>query len=389
MYNEIYLDNSATTPVSEEVVQAMEPYWTIQYGNPSSPHIRGVAAQKIMNASRNQLASILHVDASELYFTGSGTEANNMALLGVANAPYFLRNPGHIITTPIEHPSVLNVVKHLENLGWSVSYFTVDRLGRIDPSEFNQLLRDNTKIVSTMLVNNELGSIAPVAEIGKLIERANQGRAHKIVFHVDAIQALGHLHFRIPDLKAHLCTFSGHKIFGPKGIGLLYAKREVKLRPIIFGGNQEGGLRSGTENIPAIVGLAKAAQLVTDDLDTNIRSLTELRTALIEGIKTIPNSIINSPPEGAPHLVNASFPGIRGEVLVHFLEQKRIFVSMGAACSSKKKGMSHVLEAVGLKQDEILSSIRLSLAPQITLAQIDYVVYSLKETVQEIRNIYI
>lgn len=389
MQNEIYLDNSATTPVAEEVVQAMEPYWAIQYGNPSSPHLRGVAAQKVMNTCRNQLASIFGVNASELYFTGSGTEANNIALLGVANAPFFLRNPGHIITTPIEHPSVLNVIKHLEGLGWSVSYLQVDRFGQIDPAEFAQQLQPNTKIVSTMLVNNELGTILPVGEIGKIIERENQDRQHKIIFHVDAIQALGNMPCRIPEFKAHLCTFSGHKIFGPKGIGLLYANRQAQLRPIIFGGNQEGGLRSGTENIPAIVGLSKAAQLVTENLDSNISKLNKSREALIDGIKTIPNSIINSPPDGAPHLVNASFPGIRGEVLVHFLEQKRIFVSMGAACSSKKKGVSHVLEAVNLTQDEILSSIRLSLAPEVTLAQIDYVVYSLKETVEEIRNIYI
>jgi len=253
MHNEIYLDNSATTPVADEVVQAMEPYWSVQYGNPSSPHLRGVAAQKIMNASRAQLASILGVSPAELYFTGSGTEANNLALLGVANAPYFQRNPGHIITTPIEHPSVLHVVQHLEERGWEVTYLPVDCCGRIDPGEFPKYLKPNTKLVSVMLVNNELGTIAPVRQIGEFIQRENQGRQHKIVFHVDAVQALGHLPFKIPDLKAHLCTFSGHKIFGPKGIGLLYAHRQVRLRPIIFGGNQEGGLRSGTENVPAIV----------------------------------------------------------------------------------------------------------------------------------------
>ena len=389
MQNEIYLDNSATTPVAEEVVQAMEPYWSVQYGNPSSPHLRGVAAQKIMNACRAQLASILQVNPNELYFTGSGTEANNLALQGVANAPYFLRNPGHIITTPIEHPSVLNVVKHLEKLGWEVTYLPVDRFGRIDPEEFPRYLQPNTKIVSIMLVNNELGTIAPVRQIGEIIQRENQGRQHRIIFHVDAVQALGHMPLKVPELKAHLCTFSGHKIFGPKGIGLLYAHKQAQLRPIIFGGEQEGGLRSGTENVPAIVGLAKAAQLVTDNLEENLRKIRELRHALIEGIKTIPAAQVNSPEDGAPHIISASFPGVRGEVLVHFLEQKRIFVSMGAACSSKKRGVSHVLQAVGLEHEQVLSTIRLSLAPQITLAQIEYVVYSLKETVEEIRNIYV
>lgn len=389
MRNEIYLDNSATTPVAEEVLQAMEPYWSIQYGNPSSPHLRGVAAEKTMNACRSQLGSILQANPGQLYFTASGTEANNLALQGVANTPYFLRHPGHIITTPIEHPSVLNVVGYLEERGWTVSYLSVDGYGQIDPQEFVSLLQPTTKLVSIMLVNNELGTIAPVRDIGKIIEGENLKRQHKIIFHVDAIQALGHIPLRIPEFKAHLCSFSGHKIFGPKGTGLLYASKQAQLRPMMFGGNQEGGLRPGTENIPGIVGFTKAAQLVTDQLETNIKKLTDLRQALIDGINAIPDSRINSPKNGAPHLLNASFPGIRGEVLVHFLEQQRIFVTMGAACSSKKKGTSHVLEAVGLGQDEILSAIRFSLAPDISLDQIKYVVYSLKDTVEEIRNIYI
>lgn len=389
MRNEIYLDNSATTPVAEEVVQAMEPYWTIQYGNPSSPHLRGVAAENTLNACRKQIGAFLQVDPSSLYFTASGTEANNLALQGVANIPYFLRNPGHIITTPIEHPSVLKVVNHLEERGWSVSYLKVNEFGQVDANQLATLLKPDTKIVSVMLVNNELGSIAPVQEIGRIIEQENRERQHKIVFHVDAVQALGHLPLRIPELKVHLCSFSGHKIFGPKGIGLLYVDRQVPLRPILFGGDQESGLRPGTENLPAIVGLTKAVQLVTENLEENLRQLQNLRQALIDGINTIPNSRINSPQEGAPHLLNASFPGVRGEVLVHFLEQKRIFVAMGAACSSKKKGVSHVLESIGLLQDELMSAIRFSLAPTITLDQIQYVVYSLKETVEEIRNIYV
>lgn len=389
MRNEIYLDNSATTPVAEEVLQAMEPYWRIQYGNPSSPHLRGVAAENTLNSNRKQLARLLQAEPEHLYFTASGTEANNIAILGAASSPFFRRNPGHIITTPIEHPSVLRVIDHLKELGWSASYLKVDRYGHVDAQEVASLLQPTTRIVSVMLVNNELGTIAPVREIGRLIDAANRERQHKIVFHVDAVQALGHVPISIPDLKAHLVSFSGHKIFGPKGIGLLYANRQAQLRPIMFGGDQERGLRPGTENIPAVVGLTKAAQLVLDSLAENVQQLEELRQALIEGIKTIPNSRINSPLHGAPHLLNASFPGVRGEVLVHFLEQKRIFVSMGAACSSKKKGASHVLEAVGLDQEDILSAIRFSLAPTLTLDQIQYVVYSLKETVEEIRNIYV
>ena len=367
----------------------MEPYWSIQYGNPSSPHLRGVAAEKTMNACRSQLGSILKVNPARLFFTGSGTEANNLALQGVANIPYFRRNPGHIITTPIEHPSVLNVIKHLEELGWSVSYLKVDGFGRVEPQEVAELLQPDTKIVSTMLVNNELGTIAPISEIGRIIEKANAARQHKIIYHVDAVQALGHVPLDISGGKVHLCTFSGHKVFGPKGIGLLYAHQQAQLRPILFGGNQEGGLRPGTENIPAIVGLTKAIQLAVENLDTNRKQLYALRQELIGGIETIPDAGINSPGDGAPHLLNASFPGLRGEVLVHFLEQKRIFVAMGAACSSKKKGVSHVLESIGLESEAIHSAIRFSLAPSLTLDQIRYVVYSLKETVEEIRNIYV
>lgn len=388
MRRDIYLDNSATTPVANEVLKAMEPYWQFQFGNPSSPHVRGIAAEKTMESCRDQLGNLLQVHPNQLYFTASGTEANNLALLGIANTPHLLRTPGHLITTPIEHPSVLNVVKHLETRGWSVSYFEVDKYGQIDPSSLKQLIEPNTRLVSVMAVNNEIGTIAPITELGKIIEAENQNRKHKIVFHVDAVQALGNIPLSIPASQAQLMSFSGHKLFGPKGIGLLYAAREVNLRPIMFGGNQEDGLRPGTENIPSIVGLTKAVQLTLENQVANTAQLQKLREALISGIATISDSKLNSPLDGAPHLLNVSFAGIRGEVLVHFLEQKGIYVAMGAACSTKKKGASHVLEAIGLPQQNILSTIRISLAPTLTLDQIEYVVYSLKETVEEIRSIY-
>lgn len=388
MQRDIYLDNSATTAVADEVLQAMEPYWQIQFGNPSSPHVRGIAAEKTMESCRAHLGSLFQVHPSELYFTASGTEANNIALLGVTNAPHLLRSPGHLITTPIEHPSVLNVVKHLEKRGWSISYLTVDEYGRIDPQELYQLVEYNTRLVSVMAVNNELGTIAPLNELGKIIEQENKRRQHKMIFHVDAVQALGHIPLSIPSSRAHLMSFSGHKLYGPKGVGLLYAQRQVNLWPIMFGGNQEGGLRPGTENIPGIVGMTKAMQLALENLAENVAQLVELRSTLITGIESISESRINSPLAGAPHLLNVSFAGIRGEVLVHFLEQKGIFVAMGAACSSKNKGVSHVLEAIRLAQEDILGTIRISLAPTLSLDQMEYVVYSLKETVEEIRSIY-
>ncbi|NLJ79402.1 MAG: cysteine desulfurase [Firmicutes bacterium] len=388
MQNEIYLDNSATTAVAEEVVQAMEPYWSIQYGNPSSPHLRGIAAEKTMQSCRRQLAELLEADPSELYFTSSGTEANNLALQGIARIPFLARNPGHIITTPLEHPSVLNVLKYLETLGWEISFLTVGSRGEIDPQEMKTLFRNETKLVSIMFVNNEIGTIAPIQELAELIQAENKDRHQKILFHVDAVQALGYIPLSLQSLGVDLMTFSGHKIFGPKGAGLLYQRGKNRLKPLLFGGNQEKGLRPGTENIPAIVGFTKAAQLVTENREANVKHLQQLRRQLLEGIKDIKDYSIHNHPNGAPHILNMSFKGVRGEVLVHFLEQKRIFVAMGAACSSRRRGMSHVLEGIGLPADEILGAIRISLSPELTPNQIHYVIYSLKETVEEIRNIY-
>ena len=388
MHHEIYLDNSATTPVSDQVALAMEPYWAIQYGNPSSPHMRGVAAEKTLRHCRQQISDLLRVHPYELYFTGSGTEANNIAIQGITSAPHFRKHPGHIITTAIEHPSVLNVMKHLETLGWAVTYLDVDKEGQIDLAQFKESLLPETKLVSVMMVNNELGSILPIEAVGEIIQEANTNRSSKIIFHVDAVQALGQIPINIPNSKADLMTFSGHKIFGPKGIGLLYARRGTNLHPILFGGNQEGGIRPGTENMPGIVGLTKAIQIAMKDLETNTKHLLELRAQLISGVNKIEHSYINSPEDGAPHILNIGFEDIRGEVLVHFLEQRRIFVSMGAACSSNRRGTSHVLKAIGMPSEKILGSIRISLAPNITKDQIRYVVSSLGDTVEQIRRIY-
>ncbi|HHY10279.1 MAG TPA: cysteine desulfurase [Firmicutes bacterium] len=388
MQNEIYLDNSATTPVAEEVVQAMEPYWSVQYGNPSSPHLRGVAAEKTMGSCRDQLAQLLDVHPSELYFTPSGTVANNLALLGTANTPYFTRSPGHIITTPIEHASVLNTVKHLKGRGWAVSLLDVDGHGAIEPEQIKDLIQPDTKLVSVMHVNNELGTIAPIKEISRLLQAENEKRRHKIVFHVDAVQALGNVPLNPAVLGVDTMSFSGHKIFGPKGIGLLYVGRNTRLEPLFFGGSQERGLWPGTENVPGIVGFTRAAQLAVANLEANVSHMQDLRRELLEGITAIEGAKIHNPPAGAPHILNVGFAGVRGEVLVHFLEQKRIFVAMGAACSAKRRGLSHVLRAVGLRDEEILGAVRISLSHQLSLDQIKYVVYSLKETVEEIRNIY-
>ncbi|NLM54180.1 MAG: cysteine desulfurase [Firmicutes bacterium] len=388
MQREIYLDNSATTPVLLEVAKAMEPYWSVQYGNPSSPHMRGVAAEKTLSHSRRTLAELLGVTPNELFFTGSGTEANNIAIQGVANIPHLRKNPGHVITTAVEHPAVLHVVRYLETIGWDATYLPVDSTGSIDPEDLKASLRPETRLVSIMLVNNELGTIMPYPEIGRIVEEANAGRTIPIVLHCDAIQALGKIPVDLGALGCHLASFSAHKIGGPKGVGLLYVKQGTPLRPLMYGGGQERGLRPGTENIPGIVGLTKAAAIALENLTANAARMQKLRTLLLESIAAIPDAAVNSPAEGAPHILNVRFAGIRGEVLVHFLEQKRIYVAMGAACSSKNRGRSHVLEACGFDSDAILSSIRISLAPDLTEEDMVYTAQTLAETVAEIRQIY-
>lgn len=388
MQHEIYLDNSATTPVLAEVAKAMEPYWTVQYGNPSSPHMRGVAAEKTISHARRTLAEIFGVNTNELYFTGSGTEGNNIAIQGVANIPHLRKNPGHIITTAVEHPAVLHVVRYLETVGWDATYLPVDKTGSIDPTHLEAAIRPETRLVSIMLVNNELGSIMPYREISRIVEQANEGRSNPIWLHCDAVQALGKIPVDIKTLGCDMITFSAHKIGGPKGVGLLYVKRGTPIRPLMYGGGQERGVRPGTENVPGIVGLSKAVEIAIENLQENTLHLQKMRGDLINGIQAIPDSAVNSPDDGAPHILNVRFAGIRGEVLVHFLEQKRVYVAMGAACSSKSRGRSHVLEACGLTSDEILGSIRLSLSPAQTDADIAYVVEALAETVKEIRQIY-
>ena len=249
--------------------------------------MRGVAAEKTLRYCRQQISDILKVSPSELYFTASGTEANNLAIQGITSAPHFRTHPGHLVTTMIEHPSVLNVMKHLETLGWTVTYLDINSQGQIDLAQLKESLLPETKLVSVMMVNNELGSILPIEEIGKIIHQANNHRSSKIVFHVDAVQALGQVPINVPALGADLMTFSGHKLFGPKGIGLLYARRGTKLRPILFGGGQEGGIRPGTENMPGIVGLTKAIQIAVQDLDQNTEYMTKLRAQLMSGVRRL------------------------------------------------------------------------------------------------------
>jgi cysteine desulfurase len=381
---EVYLDNSATTKPNKEVVEIMLKGLTDYYGNPSSLHHKGVEVEKLMKTARKQLAKALGAREQEIIFTSGGTESNNTAILGAVEAKK--RNGKRIITTRVEHPSVLNVYKNLEMQGYEVSYLDVDSLGKISLDQFKEYLSEDTILISIMHVNNEVGTIQPVEEIGKIIKSTS----NKPIFHVDAIQSFGKIKFTPNKLGADLLAISGHKIHGPKGIGALYMKKNLKVAPMLYGGNQETGMRSGTENIPGILGLGEAVKIIYENTDKNIDKMWMLKNSFIEHIKNEVKDIkVNGyEREGsAPHIANISFSGIRGEVLLHSLEQDGIYVSTGSACSSKKSSKSHVLKAMGLKEEAIEGAIRFSFSYHNTQEQIDYAIDKIKKSVKDIRKI--
>lgn len=380
---EVYLDNSATTKPSKEVVDIMMQALTEYYGNPSSLHRKGVEVEKLVKNARRQMAKALGANEQEIVFTSGGTESNNLAIIGAVESQK--RKGKAIITTKIEHPSVLNVFKDFENKGYKVIYLDVNEFGFIDVEQFKEHLSEDTILVSIMHVNNEVGTIQPVEEIGKIIKYCNA----KPVFHVDAIQSFGKIQFTPKKIGADLVSISGHKIHGPKGIGALYIKKNLHIKPLIYGGNQETGIRSGTENVPGILGLGVAAECLYEDVGYHITKMKDLKNRFIERIKSEINHIrLNSLEEGgAPHIANISFLGIRGEVLLHTLEQDGIYVSTGSACSSNKNAKSHVLKAMGVKDDEIEGAIRFSFSYNNTIEEIDYAVERLKKHVAALRKI--
>lgn len=378
---EVYLDNSATTRVRKEVIEKMVEVLEKEYGNPSSLHLKGYQAEKLMKEARENVAKLINGDTEGIVFTSGGTESNNLALIGVAES---LRKKGnHIISSTIEHPSVLNVLKYLEENGFEVTYLDVDKTGKVDIENLKRTITDKTILVSIMAVNNEIGTIEPIQEIGEVAKERD------IIFHVDAIQAVGKINVDVKKQNLDMVSLSSHKIHGPKGVGALYIDKSVKIRPIIFGGGQEKNLRSGTENMPGIVGFGVASKLAQENFHENASKLMTLKKRLYEGIVSeIKDVHLNGPKieEGAPHILNISFAGIRGEVLLHSLEEKGIYVSTGSACSSKKKGQSHVLKAIGLKEDLIESAIRFSFGIFNTEEEIDYTISVLKEKVNFLRK---
>ncbi len=381
---EVYLDNAATTPVKEEVVQAVVRALEREYGNPSSLHRKGVEVEKSIKAIRRSLAKALGCTEQELYFTSGGTEANNIAIRGIAEA--YKRAGKHIITTKIEHPSVLNTFKELEAKGYEVTYLNVDGRGFISLEELSESIRPDTILVSIMQVNNEVGSIQPVAEAGRLIKQKNK----QALFHVDAIQAFGKLIYKLEDMQVDSLSISGHKIHAPKGIGALYIRKDTKIAPIVTGGGQEMGLRVGTENVPGIYGLGAAVELIAKDRQLYIDRLVEAKAYFLSGLRDNVEDIhVLSPLEDnfAPHIIAVSFLGVKSEVLLHSLEQEEVYVSSGSACSSKKKGFSHVLTAMKLKEAVIDSTIRFSISDRTTAEELDYAIDKIIKQVTLLRRI--
>lgn len=359
----IYLDNSATTKPYDDVLQSYITVAQNYFGNPSSLHALGGEAERLLSQSRSVIAGLLGVKHTEIIFTSGGTEGNNLAIKGTAIA---LRSRGrHIITTAVEHASVSEAFKQLEMLGFEVTYAPVDENGVVSVRSIGQALRHDTILVSVIHVNNETGAVQPIAEIGRLL------RKHpKVRFHTDHVQGVGKVPLSLYDANVDLCTISGHKFHGVKGTGILYVREGVVLDPILSGGQQENQYRSGTENLPGIVAMAKALRMTLEKQEDKIRHLNEIKYALLSFFGSMPNVVLNTPDVSAPHIVNVSFPGLKPEVIVHALEERDIFVSTKSACSSKAKEVSHVLLEMGRSREAAESAIRISLSPENTMSEI-------------------
>ena len=377
----IYLDNSATTKPYKEVVDKMVLALTTQYGNPSSIHKKGIEVEREIKEIRRNIARSLGAKENEIYFTSGGTECNNTIIRSVARLNKKTKN--HIISTVIEHPSVLDTLKDLESEGFEVTYLPVDKDGKISIEDLKNAIKKETILVSIMHVNNEIGTIQPIEEIGKYLKSLDE----KIYLHVDAVQSYAKIKFRPSRYNIDFMSVSGHKLHGPKGIGFMYVKENNRIKPLLTGGGQEIGIRSGTENVPGIYGIGEAVKVINKDLEGTIDKIRELRDLLKEEIlANIDDVKINTPEDGVCHVLNVSFRGVRGEVLLHYLEQKEIYVSTGSACSSKKKG-SHVLNAIGLTPEDIEGAIRFSLSDLNTKEEILETIKVLKESVSDLRMI--
>ena len=384
----VYLDNSATTKPYNEAVDVMTTVLREDFGNPSSLHTLGITAEKYIKNARKSLATSLGASEDEVFFTSCGTEADNMAIMGAASAR---KHQGKkIITTAVEHPAILEPCKKLEQMGYKVEYIGVDNKCRLNMDQLRAAIDEDTILISIMGVNNETGTIMPLKEIIELKEQFNKAHGTGILMHTDAVQAFGKVPVNVKgDLKGiDMISVSGHKIHGPKGIGGIYVKKGLALPAFIVGGGQEGHMRSGTENTAGIAGFGKAIDMAFDDFDGRIAAMSKAKNRLYEAITSeIKDIVVNSPEDAAASVLNVSFLGTRGEVLLHTLEQDGIFVSTGSACSSNKKGQSHVLGAMGLKHKEIEGAIRFSFSEFNTVEEMDYVADRVKFAVTKFRKL--
>ena len=379
----IYFDNAATTRAADEVAERVRYMLLENFGNPSAQSMMGVRAENELNDARKIMAKSINALPEEIYFTSGGTEDDNWAIFGTAEG--YKRSGKHIITTSIEHPAVAEPMERLRQKGWDITVLDVDKNGYIDLDALRDSIRDDTVLVSTILINNEVGTIQDVVSIGRIIKERN----HNTLFHVDAVQAFGKYPIDVRKMNIDMLSMSGHKIHGPKGVGFFYMKKGLKVRPIIYGGGQERGQRSATENTPGIVGLAKAVELAMENMDASHEKVMEVKRTLAEGIlRDIPKTHINGPSieEASPYVLNVSFNGLRSEVLLHALEEKEIYVSAGSACSSKKKGGSHVLRSLGLSEERIEGAIRFSFCRYNTVEEALFCLEVLKEKTAFLRK---
>lgn len=376
---EIYLDNGATTRVLPQVRDEMVKVLMEDYGNPSAMHTKGVQAEKYLKQTRKVMARSLKVEENEVYFTSGGTEGNNIAIIGTALANQ--RAGKHLITTKVEHASVSEAFYYLESLGFEVTYLPVDSHGIVSLQKLEDAIREDTILVSVMCVNNEIGAIEPVKEMAELIKKKN----NNTLFHVDAVQAYGKMHLYPKRWNIDLMTISGHKIHAPKGTGALFIRQKVKVKPLVYGGHQERGMRSGTENVPGIAGLGVAAAWIQDGLDERSQKIDEVKQYFVSSVVEQIENVKNNSGQ-APHIASISFRGVRSEVLLHALEERNIYVSAGAACSNNKKGTSNTLVAIGLTKEEKESTLRFTFSCFNTKEEVDEVVRVLKELVPMLRK---
>lgn len=379
---EAYFDNSATTRVLDSVKDAVVNAMTVDYGNAAARHMKGVEAERLIKEARAEIAKSLKVQEKEILFTSGGTESNNTALIGAAFANQ--RAGKHLITTGVEHASIYNTMEFLREQGFEITYLPVDSYGCISLEELSQAVREDTILVSVMYVNNEIGAVEPVEEISKVIKAKNP----KTLFHVDAIQAYGKYVIRPKKQGIDLLSVSGHKIHGPKGVGFLYIDEKAKVRPLLFGGGQQKGMRSGTENVPGCAGLGAAVREVYRDHEAKIEKLYQIRERLIAGLKELPGVTINGHEgrENAPQIVSASFEGVRSEVLLHALEDRGVYVSSGSACSVNHPGVSGTLKGIGVKKELLDSTIRFSFGLFNEPEEADYCLEVLRELLPVLRR---